>query len=98
MKGTCCHKDRGWKAVELNVGADDSTIPTEGLYQIRVVNQGDVGLKIGMVQVDPGTCLSIGIDWLPCAAPLDCSWNEEENGQKKATITAVRIIQYCCEK
>jgi hypothetical protein len=98
MSLNCCHKDKGWKAVELHVGADDTTIPVEGLYQIRIINQGEVGLKIGTVQVDPGTCMSFGLDWLPCATTLDCQWNESETGQKKVTISAVKIIEYCCEK
>ncbi len=97
MQDCCCHKDKGWKFVEIPIGADDTSIPVEGLYNLKAVNQGDVTLKIGSLEITPGTCLSLGIDWLPCAQALNCEWNDEA-GSKKAVITGVSLIQFCCEK
>lgn len=98
MSSACCHKDKGWKPVELFIGENESTIPTEGLYQIRVINQGDVTLKVGTMRVEPGNCIPMGIDWLPCATAMDCEWIESETGQRKALVTAVKIVEYYCEK
>lgn len=96
MCALCCNKDKGWKQVEIPIGAEDTTIPTSGLFQLRAVNQGEVTLKIGSAEITPGNCMSFGLDWLPCGENLNCEW-VEESGQKKAMITGVRIIQYCCE-
>lgn len=92
----CCQKDKGWKLVELPVGADDTSVPTEGLYNLRVVNQGDVTLKIQSIEVTPGNCMSLGIDWLPCAQALNCEWSDE-SGQKKAVVIGASVIDFCCD-
>jgi hypothetical protein len=96
MGEMCCHKDKGWKAVEIPVGGDETTIPVSGLYQVRVINQGEVSLKVGSAEITPGNCMAFGIDWLPCAENLNCEWSEE-SGLKRAIVTGVRIIPFCCE-
>lgn len=93
----CCHKDKGWKHVEISIGADETTVPCEGLYNTRLHNDGEVSLFLGKLEVAPGTCMPLGLDWLPCAKNIDIRF-ADENGTKRAFLTGVQVINYCCEE
>lgn len=94
MNPQCCMNNKGWKIVVLNINENNNIILCQGFYNVRVVNSGNVSARIGNMEITPGNCVNLGIDWLPCAENIDFTWMEE-TGDKNLTVTACQIVEYC---
>lgn len=88
---------RGWTLINFHVNADTESFETKDLYNLRLKNTGEVSLWIDTLEIPPGACEKLGLEFLPCAMEvINFKWGEEQ-GRKSLTVTAVKVIQYCCE-
>lgn len=90
--------DKGWTFFCQNINGQEESFSCKGLYNIRVKNTGEVSLKIdNTLEIPPGSCEPIGLDWLPCAMDqINFNWVDEA-GLRSLTLTGIKIIDYCCE-